>query len=77
LRSVGVVAALVLSTAGAMLVSAYRMTESLCLLSVHVRAKLLEVTGALGTFRSVRTFTRKLEAHIGMSRAMPGEAHLR
>jgi hypothetical protein len=64
-----VVAALLVSTAGATLVSTYRMTETLCLLSAHGRAKLLEFTGGLGTFRATRTFTRKLEAHIGIAGA--------
>ncbi|MGP8035280.1 MAG: hypothetical protein ACLPQ6_14205 [Steroidobacteraceae bacterium] len=64
-----VVAALLVSTAGATLVSAYRMTETFFLFSVHGRANLLEVTGGLGTFRSARSFTRKLEAHIGIAGA--------
>jgi hypothetical protein len=64
-----VAAALLVSTAGATLVSAYRMTETFCLLSVHGRANLLELTGGVGTFRSVRSFTRKLEAHIDIARA--------
>lgn len=64
-----VVAALLVATAGATLVSAYRMTETMCLLSVHGRANLLEFTGGLGTFRSARSFMRKLEAHIGIASA--------
>jgi hypothetical protein len=64
-----VVAALLVSTAGATLVSAYRMTETFCLLSVHGRANVLNLTGGLGTFRSLRSFTRKLEAHIDIARA--------
>jgi hypothetical protein len=75
-----VAAALLVSTAGATLVSAYRTTETLCLLSVHGRADLLKLTGGLGTFRSVRTFTRKLEAHIdlaGAARRSSRAQHLR
>jgi hypothetical protein len=75
-----VVAALVVPTAGATLVSAYRMTETLCLLSVHGRANLLKLTGGLGTFRSVRAFTRRLEAHIdiaGAARRSSRGQHLR
>lgn len=63
------VAALLVSTAGATLVSVYRMTETLRLFSVHGRANLLEFTGGLGTFRSARSFMRKLEAHIGIASA--------
>jgi hypothetical protein len=75
-----VVAVLVVSTTGATLVSAYRMTETLCVFSVHGRANLLKLTGGLGTFRSVRTFTRKLEAHIdiaGAARRSSRGQHLR
>jgi hypothetical protein len=75
-----VVAALLVSTAGITLVSAYRMTETLCLFSIHGRANLLEFTGGLGTFRSARTFTRKLEAHIdiaGAARRPSRGQHLR
>lgn len=75
-----VVVALLIVTAGATLVSAYRMTETWCLLSVHGRANLLEFTGGLGTFRSARTFTRKLEAHIdiaGAARRSSRGQHLR
>ena len=64
-----VVAALLVSTAGATLVSSYRMTETLGLCSVHGRANLLEFTGGLGMFRSARSFLRKLEAHIGIASA--------
>jgi hypothetical protein len=45
------------------------MTETLCVFSVHGRANLLKLTGGLGTFRSVRSFTRKLEAHIDIAGA--------
>ena len=75
-----VVATLLVSTAGATLVSAYRMTETLYLLSVHGRANLLEFTGGLGTFRSARSFMRKLEAHIdiaGAARRSSRGQHLR
>ncbi len=75
-----VAVALVVPTAGATLVSAYRMTETLCLLSVHGRANLLKLTGGLGTFRSVRAFTRRLEAHIniaGAARRSSRGQHLR
>lgn len=75
-----VVAALVVSTVVATIVSAYRMTETLCLFSVHGRANLLEFTGGPGTFRSARSFARKLEAHIciaGAARRSSRGQHLR
>jgi hypothetical protein len=75
-----VIAALLVSTAGATLVSAYRMTETLRLFSAHGRAELLELTGGLGTFRATRAFTRKLEAHIdiaGAARRLSKGQHLR
>lgn len=74
------VAALLVSTAGATLVSAYRMTETLRLFSVHGRANLVEFTGGLGTFRSAHSFMRKLEAHIGiasLARRSSRSQHLR
>jgi len=75
-----VVAAPLVSTAGATLVCGYRMSETLRLFSLHGRAKLLEFTGGLGTFRSARTFARKLEAHIdiaGAARRSSRGRHLR
>jgi hypothetical protein len=51
-------------TAVAGFVSAYRMTEKLTLRSVNGRAKVLEFTGGVGTFRALRRFTAQLAAHL-------------
>lgn len=45
-------------------VSIYRLTETLELRSIHGRARLLELTGNLGTLRSLRPFMSKLGAHL-------------
>jgi hypothetical protein len=49
---------------GAVLVSACRTTETLTLHSVHGRARLLEYTGSLGTFRGMRAFIPLLKGHL-------------
>ncbi len=51
----------------AMLVSAYRTTETLTLFSTHGATRLLECTGGLGTFRFFRPFMAKLAAHIRLA----------
>jgi hypothetical protein len=49
------------------LVGVYRTTETVCLLSTHGAARLLECTGGLGTFRDVRLFMAKLAVHIRLA----------
>jgi hypothetical protein len=53
--------------AGATLVCLYRTTETLRLSSTYGGARLLEFTGALGTFRAMRPFVAKLAAHIRLA----------
>ncbi|HEU4529932.1 MAG TPA: hypothetical protein VFR59_02055 [Steroidobacteraceae bacterium] len=49
---------------GAWLVSAYRTTRTLTLRSVHGHAKVLELTGHLGSLRALRRFSQLLAAHL-------------
>lgn len=49
--------------------SVYRTTESLILLSIHGRAKLLECTAGLGKLLAIRPFIARLEAHIQVAAA--------
>jgi len=73
-------ALLLLLAAGSAMVSIYRLTETLELRSLHGQAKLLELTGSLGTLRSLRSFTRKLGAHVRIAagaRRDSKAAHLR
>jgi hypothetical protein len=61
-------------------VCAYRTTETLVLVSIHGRARLLEYTGTLGLSRALRPFLTKLSAHvrIAMAARRPSKArHLR
>jgi len=53
----------------ATLVAVYRTTETVSLFSTHGRARLLECTGGLGTFRVLRPFMAKLAAHIRLASA--------
>lgn len=75
------VGALLLLTAGCGgLISVYRLTERLELRSVHGQAQLLELTGGLGTLRSLHPFMIKLRAHVRIAagtRRNPKSAHLR
>jgi hypothetical protein len=60
-------APLVFLCAGAVcvaLVSTYLTTETVSLRSRNGRARLLEFTGGVGTFRALRAFETKLAAHI-------------
>jgi hypothetical protein len=64
----------------ATLIAAYRTTETVRLHSTHGAARLLEFTGGLGTFRTLRPFLAKLVAHIRLALAArrPARAeHLR
>ena len=64
----------------AALVSLYRTTETLSLFSVCGRARLLKLTGHLGTFDAIRCFSQQLTAHlrIATARRRPSRAeHLR
>ncbi len=64
----------------ATLVGAYRTTETVCLLSMHGGARLLEFTGGVGTLRVLRPFMAKLAAHVRLASAArrPAKAeHLR
>lgn len=64
----------------AALISMYRTTETLALFSVCGRARLLELTGGVGSFRAIRRFRRALAAHVQIAiarrRSSRGE-HLR
>jgi hypothetical protein len=51
----------------AALVSIYRTTQTLALFSVNGQARLLALTGRLGTFRTLRRFSRQLAAHLRVS----------
>ncbi|HYM42856.1 MAG TPA: hypothetical protein VET46_08860 [Steroidobacteraceae bacterium] len=53
----------------AMLVAAYRTTETVRLLSAHGRARLLEFTGGPGTVRAARKFLARLAAHQRLAAA--------
>jgi hypothetical protein len=53
----------------AALVAMYRTTETLALFSVCGRARLLELTGGVGSFRAIRRFTRALAAHVKIATA--------
>jgi hypothetical protein len=46
------------------IISAWRAHETLVLFSTNGRARLLEFTGGLGTFRVVRRFSQQLAAHL-------------
>lgn len=60
-----------LTGAGALaaLVGAFRTTETVRLLSIHGRARLLDFTGGVGTLRALRPFMARLAAHIRLSSA--------
>ncbi len=51
----------------ATLIGVYRTTETVCLLSTHGAARLLECTGGLGTLRGLQRFMVKLAAHIRLA----------
>ena len=64
----------------AALVSLYRTTETLTLFSVCGRARLLELTGGVGSFRAIRNFRRALAAHVQLAiarRRLSRAEHLR
>lgn len=61
--------AVMASGALAALACVYRTTETVTLYSAHGRAKLLQFTGGLGTFRAVRLFMAKLAAHTRLATA--------
>jgi hypothetical protein len=62
------------------LVATYRTTKTLELFSVNGQARLVELTGGVGSFGAIRRFTHALTAHvtiaIGVRRTTRG-AHLR
>ena len=65
---------------GAALVTLYRTTKTLTVFSVCGQAKLLEVTGGVGSFQSIRRFSRSLAAHVQIAtarRRATRAAHLR
>src|SRR5262245_49766661 len=49
---------------GAWLVAMYRTTKTLAIFSVNGQARLLVLTGGVGSFRAIRRFTRTLAAHV-------------
>ena len=53
----------------AALVGLYRTTKTLVLFSVSGRARLLELTGGVGSFRAMRSFSRTLAAHVRIASA--------
>lgn len=53
----------------AALVGLYRTTKILVLFSVSGRARLLELTGGVGSFRAMRSFSRTLAAHVRIASA--------
>lgn len=59
-------------TACAVLLCLYRTTETVALYSLTGRARLLEFTGGLGTFRAMHSFETKLAAHIRAAIAARG-----
>jgi hypothetical protein len=62
------------------IVSAWRAHETLMLVSTNGRARLLQFTGGLGTFRVIRRFSQQLAAHlrIAIAARRPANAeHLR
>jgi hypothetical protein len=64
----------------AALVSAWRAHETLMLFSTNGRARLLQFTGGIGTFRLIRRFSQQLAAHlrIAIAARRPANAeHLR
>ena len=64
----------------AALVSLCRTTETLTLFSVCGRARLLELTGGVGSFRAIRSFRRALAAHVRLAiarRRLSRAEHLR
>ncbi len=64
----------------AALVSMYRTTKTLALFSVCGRARLLELTGGVGSFRDIRRFSQALAAHVQIAiarRRASRAAHLR
>ena len=65
---------------GAALISLYRTTRTLAVFSVCGQARLLELTGGVGTFRAIRRFSRSLAAHVRIAmarRRSTRAAHLR
>lgn len=68
------VALLLTGTVCAVLLCVYRTTETLAFYSLTGRARLLEFTGGLGTFRAVRAFETKLAAHIRAAVAARGNS---
>jgi hypothetical protein len=51
------------------LIAAYRTTETVCLYSTHGAVRVLEFTGGVGTFRTLRPFLARLVAHIRLALA--------
>src|SRR5262245_19525814 len=56
--------ALAVLAAGALVAAFHLTTETLTLVSAHGRAKLLTHVGSLGTFRALRGFLPRLDAHL-------------
>lgn len=77
---IAVFGALFTALSVAVIVSAWRAHETLVLFSTNGRARLLEFTGGLGTFRTIRRFSTQLAAHLRIAiaarRPVSGE-HLR
>jgi hypothetical protein len=59
----------------AVLVSIYRTTETLALYSANGHARLLQITGGLGTLRAVRKFSLRLVAHLRIAIAAGRPTH--
>jgi hypothetical protein len=59
--------ALVGLAVGAAFVGFYRTTKTLAVFSVNGQARLLELTGGVGTFQAIRRFSKALTAHVQAS----------
>jgi hypothetical protein len=51
----------------AALIAMYRTTKTLVIFSVNGKARLLELTGGVGSFHAIRRFSRALAAHVKIS----------
>lgn len=49
------------------LIGLYRTTKTLAVFSVNGQARLLELTGGVGTFQAIRRFSKALAAHVQAS----------
>lgn len=62
-----VLVALIGLAVGAAIVGFYRTTKTLAVFSVNGQARLLELTGGVGTFQAIRRFSKALTVHVQAS----------